>query len=521
MGPIAGHVYEVKEGAGNRTFTVSVTMFDGANTATQSQKVTVVDPAATYANSTVCYKNAPGNSDAACPAGGIVAGGVIAFDTALASCLAGATARRCLFRRGDSFTTGATTVARGGSITIGAYGSGAPPVIARSMESVTAVSIKVNDLRIMDLEIKGATTSASDKGACLTVSANVADFLLLRAKCHNIGKGVIVTGANGLTGSVIQDSWIYDIGAASGGVGIYGQATLSAYMGNYVGPFATTAEHNIRCQPCRMVDISHNTITTPGTSGKTLLTIRAVEHVKDADSYKNPDTQYVHVGDNKMIGTASIQMFQVAPASARQSNWISDVIAERNWIVFGTVTQQGYLSAAVRTTVRNNLCDASGGSSGGICFSTHPVDRTGTVPHPDRNAYYNNTCYSSRPSNSFYCILLDASDTGHGVAHQITNSVVKNNIAYAPSTKPAYLLRAKTGAGSITGTMGSADTSFGNTSDTQIKTAKPWAAASPVHPNDFKPFGSYAVGTGVPVPVWSDFFLKAWSGNYDMGAVRH
>jgi hypothetical protein len=523
-GPVAGHVYEVKEGDGNKTFTVSVTMFDGVHTATRSQMITVADPASSYATSTICFMNAPGNTDPACPAGGTVVGGTSAFDSALASCLTRTSPRRCLFRRGDTFNTGTSFVATGGSVTIGAYGSGAQPIIVRTTETETAIKIsstKVNDLRIMDLEIKGATSSPADKGACISVSANVTNILLLRTRCHDIGKGVIMTGANGITGSVIQDSLIYNINAASGGVGIYGQATLSAYMGNHVGPFGTAAEHSIRCQPCRLVDISNNTITTPGTSGKTLLTIRAAEHLKDAGSYKNPDSQYIHIGDNKLIGTASIQMFQVAPASANQNNWISDVIAERNWIVFGAVTQQGYLSAAVRTTVRNNLCDASGGPSGGICFSTRPVDRTGNVPHPDRNSYFNNTCYDSAPGNSFYCILLDGSDTGHGVTHQVNNAVVENNLAHAPNKKAAYLVRAIPGTGSITGTRGTSSNASGNSSDTQVKSTRPWLAASPVNPIDFKPAGSYAAGGGIPVPVWSDFLLKPWTANRDMGALRH
>lgn len=63
----------------------------------------------------------------------------------------------------------------------------------------------------------------------------------------------------------------------------------------------------MRLQPGQRVVISHNTITTPGTSGKAVLTIRAAEHITGFADYSGiPDTQYVYVSDNHLIAGTSV-----------------------------------------------------------------------------------------------------------------------------------------------------------------------------------------------------------------------
>jgi hypothetical protein len=277
------------------------------------------------------------------------------------------------------------------------------------------------------------------------------------------------------------------------------------------------------------VAIAHNTITTPGTTGKTNLTVRASEHVTTVsfpDGTAQADTQYVYISDNKLVGGAgaSIQMFQIGPASNSQNNWIYDVIAERNWIVFGSVAQQGQFGTAQRLTVRNNICDATGGAANRTCFGNDYTNTAG-VPVPDDNRFYGNTCYSADVSASFACI-------GLGSTNPTTNNVVKNNLAYAPGPVNPRLLNS--GAG-VVGTVGASGT-FGNSSDADVKGTDPlWLNGSGLFntPGDFKPgAASYAVGTnaacaGLPcsvstgVPVWSDFLLVTQPATRDMGAIIH
>ena len=217
-------------------------------------------------------------------------------------------------------------------------------------------------------------------------------------------------------------------------------------------------------------------------------------------------------------GGTSAQMFQVAPAGNTQNNWISDVVAERNWLVFGPVGAQGIYSHAVRLTVRNNLCDTTGGVFR-VCYSVAPGDLTGNVPPANDNRFYNNTCYAGDAYARFFCVSLES---GSGPSNAIANSVVVNNLSYGPQTTQAKLLFAR---GAVTGTIGASGT-FGNSSDAQVTASNPnFLNASGLFntPLDFKlpSSGSYAIGGGVSVPVWSDFFLRAEPSPRDMGAVTH
>jgi hypothetical protein len=275
-------------------------------------------------------------------------------------------------------------------------------------------------------------------------------------------------------------------------------------------------------QPGQKVAISNNTITTPGTTGKTVLTIRALEHVNPNPidtTFPNgipalADTQHVYISDNKLIaGNASVQMFQIGPAGNTQNNHISDVVAERNWIIFGPPTQQGIFGEASNITVRNNICNSTGGLAGGrFCYSNDQTNTAG-VPIPNNNIYYNNTCFDNSAGSTF-CVTLGFTN---GVT--VTNSIVQNNLAFAPlATTPRVVF---VPAGSIaTGT-----TASNNSSNAQM------LGTNPLFSNgsgtfglvtDFRPTaGSYAIGAGTPVPVWSDFFLSSQPAARDLGAVNH
>ena len=523
-GPVAAHVYETPG-----TYTVALVATDGTNTVTENcVQITVQDPDVVFAGAnTVCIANGGATAGmGGCPAGAATPPATAAFDTALAACLAGAAPRRCLFKRGDTFASALNiNISIAGPLTVGAYGLvGNLPIINATTNTAVfrPFNPAVNDLRIMDLEIVGS--GPLDTGLCISVIAQVTNVTILRLSCHDRGRGIIIASGSNITGSVIQDSNIYNLNIG-GGVGIFGWAINSAFLGNSIGPFNPGSEHNIRLQPGQRVAISNNTLTTPGedgSHGKQVLTIRALEHANPNlidTSFPNgipalADTQYVYISDNKLSGgNASAQMFQIGPAGDTQNNWISDVIAERNWIVFGSVTQQGLYGEASNITVRDNICNSTGGLAGGrFCYSNDHTNTAGVLP-PNNNRYYNNTCYDNSTGSSF-CVTLGFTN---GVT--VTNSVVQNNVAYTPSaTSPQFLFIP---AGSIaTGT-----TASNNSTNPQMLSASPLFSNGSGNfslVTDFKPTtGSYAIGAGTSVPVWSDFFLVAEPSPRDMGAVNH
>lgn len=507
-GAVAAHVFET---AG--PYTITVTAFDGVNTAMCTVAVTVQDPNVVFAGAnTVCIGNAMATAGAGgCPAGASTPAGTANFNAALAACV-GAN-KRCLFNRGDTFnSTAPGNISVAGPMLIGAYGAGALPLItSANILGVVNPAAGASDLRIMDLNITGS--GALDTGTAASVTGNLNNITFLRTTISDIGQAIVVQSLSSMAGSVIQENTIFNIHAVSGGVGFFGWLINSAILGNLVGPFGPTAEHNVRVQPGQRVAVANNTLTTPGSNGgaRTTLTIRATDHLTGGSSDPVNDTQYVHISDNKLIGGgASVQIFQVEPASSTQNNWIFDVIAERNWIVFGSVGQNGLYGQSVRLTARNNICDASGGATFRTCFGTTPGDITGNVPVPNDNQYLNNTCYSSDTSAQFECISLSAALVN------VTNAVVKNNLAYAPLTPTAVMLRSA-GVG-VTGTIVG-----NNSSDAQVRTTDPlFAIAIPVNPADFRiTAGSYAIGGGVSVPVWSDFFRTLPPTPRDMGAVNN
>ena len=511
-GAVAAHIYETPG-----PYTITVTAFDGVNTAMCTVAVTVQDPNVVFAGmNTVCISvagAAPGVGG--CPADAATPAGTADFTAAITACI-GAN-KRCLFNRGDTFAAAApANVNIAGPMTIGAYpilGPGLPNITSANVAGVLRLVSAASDVRIMDLNITGA--GVGDTGTAVNIGAALNNLTILRLTMSDIGGAVIIQAGSSIAGSVLQDNNIFNI---ANSYGFFGWAINSAIQGNTVGPFGAASEHNLRLQPGQRVAISNNTLSTPGTGGKTVLTVRATAHLTGGSSDPVNDTQFIHISDNKLVGgNSSVQIFQVEPAGASQNNWIFDVIAERNWIVFGSVGQNGLYGQSVRLTARNNICDASGGSPFRNCFSTNPENTTGNVPVPDDNQYLNNTCYSGDVSTSFTCISLDASIVN------VPNAVVKNNLAYAPLAVTPLLFRS-TGPG-VTGATGASGT-FGNSSNAQVLGTDPmFLNGSGLFntPLDFKlpPAGSYAIGLGVNVPVWSDFFRAVEPAPRDSGAANH
>lgn len=135
---------------------------------------------------------------------------------------------------------------------------------------------------------------------------------------------------------------------------------------------------------------------------------------------------------------------------------------------------------------------------------------TTPAPPPDDIRIYNNTAYSGDASSEFAGILIE---TG------ASNITVQNNLAYAPLASSSVMINNACGGACLT-------TASNNSNDDQVKNTSPlFAATPPVLITDWMPMaGSYAIGGGTGVPVWSDFFLnlRPQSGvsGIDMGAAE-
>ncbi len=119
--------------------------------------------------------------------------------------------------------------------------------------------------------------------------------------------------------------------------------------------------------------------------------------------------------------------------------------------------------------------------------------------------------YTSRSPSEAFGISIGAAPT---------NTIVKNNLAYAPNASTVKLLNG-TGAYGLV--------KFNNSTDSQAKSASPSFGSIPaltsktLASSDFKiGANSYAAGSGAAVPVISDFFMSTRVGVVpDLGAVVH
>ena len=147
VGGVAGHLFT--EG-GSYTVTLTVT-----NPAGQSITRTIdIDVEAEDAHAwSGSYRYANGSNFSGCPAGSTHVGGVSSMNSAFSGRMGANT--RHLFRRGDTFSLTPYAHPANGPILIGAFGSGARPVINSSASGNTVMIQTRNDWRVIHLDFRG------------------------------------------------------------------------------------------------------------------------------------------------------------------------------------------------------------------------------------------------------------------------------------------------------------------------------------------------------------------------------
>jgi len=136
------------------------------------------------------------------------------------SWLAEASNRRLLLRRGDSWSTNGVLLNGSGPALLGAFGSGAAPVISGNCD--TTLSIYGSDTRVTDVELVG-----------LQLELNGSDSLVLRVNAHDVlddgDCGGIAVGMGG-DGLFLADSSILDNGYFS----VYAAGSRLSVTGSHI-----------------------------------------------------------------------------------------------------------------------------------------------------------------------------------------------------------------------------------------------------------------------------------------------
>lgn len=490
-GPVAAHIFETPG-----IYTVSLKANHGSYSADRTLTVTVQDPAVAFANSTLYVSNTATPSPGV---DGVPIGANVQFVSSFASFTALSNVyKRILLKRGEVWNTAASTlvITSGNSGLLGAYGSGAKPVIQlNTNDPAIRLTSTANDWRIVDIDITAPSyIGTSQRGV---VVAGAKNTLMLRMDIGPTWFGLQSDSANGLyfVDSYIRDSW--DGALAGSTLGIWaGKTNNLAILGSRVSRVG--GEHGVRLQGAEKAIVSNSQLDT---AARNVLTIRGNSNDLNLGNWNGFWTENVVVSDCIIDNSSSSGLFAVmhaGPMNVQSAERLRNVLIERN-IIKGKSFAPVEINVSEAVTLRNNLIIATGFYSGIVLGNGSSV-----TPPPSGSYIYDNSIYKPDASmvDKWSAILLTGSASRHA-----TGTVVKNNLSYAPGNN-------KTGGwdGNAASFIyipdfvpPSAYVLEGNSTDEQVNTINVWGGDNPqLADKPFIPTG-YALVGRAPIQNWDDF----------------
>jgi PKD repeat protein len=405
--PIAAHVYDQPG-----TYTARVTIRDRAgNTATQAVTITVQNPDQIWSGtSTVCVS--PDTNFSGCPTGArrVTTGD---FDIALQQhCkVNGNTPSRCLFRRSAKFVADRETRTGHGPHYIGAFGSGADPIVDQTANSDSSLITPAgDDIRIRHLDVRRANPADSTTFVRAQTSTTATHVLIYQNKARGTNQifssGTLNcdVGVNGHWFMVENEAGptLY----ANSGNGIMWAGRRQTFMGNYVYEAQASPGgadgHEVRIQCLQHGYFAHNTIR-PGPTPGVPLTIRTPRNDRDGGHCSVGDRDCVitngHCTERNVVSGNYIDMDLYsqqerdtvaagtsggfAISSASFDGCIQDNIIERHYVKFDQFGEPGTNRGSKRGpkyegrrgTIRNVVVNCTQGiRCVGVDFSANASD---------------------------------------------------------------------------------------------------------------------------------------------------
>lgn len=305
------------------------------------------------------------------------------------------------------------------------------------------------------------------------------------------------------------------IAGGAGAIPVYIEAASRlALLGNFFDNIQSS--HCTRIAGGERVVIANNQFSRATLTTAHCLTIRGYTNHVDTEVFEGRYTEKVVICDNYLWSeTSSGYLMHVAPQNDGYAERHRNVIIERNYFVSALTSTLQTQVISGTCTVRNNLFVVDSVS---FCISVLASSDVNNGS-PSDSRIYNNTGYKTSASSGFSFIDIGTEtsfDPGYSAPTQITGLDIRNNLAYAPNDSSAKLMV-------IYGmTPSYRATPSNNSSDTQVRTVRPWAATTPTTYADFAPSpGSYAKdGGSTDVWVFEDFLRASITGTRDIGAIQ-
>lgn len=535
-GPVAFHVFE---SAGDHT--VRLLAYDGSSTAQVTMTITVTAADTQWSGTnTLCVRQTAGGSFSGCPSGADQVTDADFDNVINTRADHGNTYKRVLFECDGTYAAStAGTIHYDGPGYVGAYPAGcsgrAKPIISGTVTKFqfghfaagpTTNNADLPDWRLVDLDFQNS--DKTNRGIEFQGPARQITMLRIAISNASIGIHSIVQNLDSLNASVphTYPLWrefalIESVLSTFMDYAVLGEWNSMAVVGNQIDTVAIPPEiaaglagHVFRISTTNLAVISNNNFSGP--SDRTVVTLRGVNYAGDNTLPANWYTENIVFSDNKLEAgtgvTSPTLPFTIRRVNDTQTDVrIRNVIVERNWLVSSATAGEMLNSDAQEFTFRNNLLDMTGTATESvIALSKHSSTPTGY----DTNLnYYNNTVYSAstvtRDLN--FIALSNGSD-----ATSPTNSKVQNNLIYIPNWTGTHEIVNSGGS-----SFGSGSTVGNNT--TNFACNPLFATTPPATPTDWRTSsGTCSVGQGTSVPVYSDFFRRAWptaSGSWDRGAA--
>ncbi len=386
---IAGHVFELPTGVSSKVYTVTLTARDSSGTTAQVSQLITVNA---FSGFTYYVSNSTGSDS---NSGQSTSAPFKTWAKGMNMLTLAGGARRVLLNRGDTFaaTSETTFINRTGPYIIGAYGTGARPIISvASGISPLDVRGSMRGMRVMDLNFVG-TSGGSAMGTGQ-------DHLVLRCRTANMTDGII-NCCDQRDDAMIVDSTFFD----HRNYGIYYN------RGKHVGILAcdfdmpNNKEHNVRTYISNCV-VSYNIFRRNVARG---------HHLKFVGLEAPNKVEYAVVSENIFLQANSNWSVSFGPQNTSRPEIIENLIIEGNiWQDPGTVCIQS--RGANDVTVRNN-----------VFTNFRRALLLGPIPSGlntfNRWHIYNNTAYSNLTGSTIF-FMTDL---------PMTDLRVQNNIMSSPN----------------------------------------------------------------------------------------